>query len=84
MADYPTKFTLSINASEDLLWETILDILPPKLSEKASRNHSSFEVIHGFSQEFIINNSDNSAIAFVVLSEIHGSCADWSIYREIN
>ncbi len=82
MKHTPSKFSIKPFASNEELWERILETLTPKERKEADKSQS--EIIEPYlgAKEVMIKRSDKSDIAFASLSEIHKNENEWAVYRE--
>ena len=79
----PSKFSVPPFASDDEIWNKILEVLTPSEQFEASRSKSEFNDPYMGGKEIIVKRSDHSDIAVAVLSEVSADGDDWAIYREI-
>tara|TARA_Y100001968_G_C19250081_1_gene663957 strand:+ start:621 stop:890 length:270 start_codon:yes stop_codon:yes gene_type:complete len=79
----PSKFSLPPFASDDEIWNKILEVLSSVEREDASRLNSEFNDPYLGGKEIIVRRSDDSDIAVALLSEVNSEGDEWAIYREI-
>ncbi len=79
---YPSKFTVPPFASDDYIWNKILEALPPSEKTEASRSTSVFNDMYMGGKEIIVKRFDESDIAVALLSEVRADGDEWAIYRE--
>ena len=78
----PSKFTISILATDDEIWDKVLDTLT--LKERGLADKLNSEIIEPYlgAKEIVIRTKDNSNIAIATLSEINGEETEWAVYKE--
>ena len=78
----PSKFSVSILATDDEIWDKVLDTLT--LKERVLVDKFNSEIIEPYlgAKEIVIRTKDNSNIAIATLSEIHGGETKWAVYKE--
>ena len=79
----PSKFTLPPFASDDDIWDKILESLSPSEKLEANRSKSDFNDPYMGGKEIIVKRFDESEIAVALLSEVKSDGDEWAIYREI-
>ena len=79
----PSKFSLPPFASDDELWDKILEVLTPSEQLEACRSKSEFNDLYIGGKEIIVKRSDLSDIAVALLSEVTADGDEWAIYREL-
>ena len=79
----PSKFSVPPFASDDEIWNKILNVLTPSEKIEASRSKSEFNDPYMGGKEIIIKRFDESDIAVALLSEVNVDGDEWAIYREI-
>ena len=78
----PSKFTLPPFASDDDIWNKILESLSPSEKLEANRSKSDFNDPYMGGKEIIVRRFDESDIAVALLSEVKDDGDEWAIYRE--
>ena len=78
-----SKFSLPPFASDDEIWNKILELLTPTEQIEANRSKSEFNDPYMGGKEIIVKRSDQSEIAIAVLSEVTADGDEWAIYREL-
>ena len=79
----PSKFSVPPFASDDEIWNKILEVLTPSEKAEASRSKSEFNDPYIGGKEIIVKRLDESDIAVASLSEVNSDRDEWAIYREI-
>ena len=79
----PSKFSVTPFASDDEIWNEILNVLTPSEKKAASRSKSEFNDPYMGGKEIIVKSLDNTDIAVALLSEVNADGDEWAIYREI-
>ena len=79
----PSKFSVPPFASDDEIWNKILEVLTPSEKIEASRLKSEFNDPYMGGKEIIVKRFDESDIAVALLSEVNVDGDEWAIYREI-
>ena len=79
----PSKFSVPPFASDDDIWNKILEALTPLEKTEANRSKSEFNDPYMGGKEIIVKRLDESDIAVALLSEINAEGDEWAIYREI-
>ena len=79
----PSKFSVPPFASDDEIWNKILEVLTPSEKIEASRSKSEFNDPYMGGKEIIVKRFDESDIAVALLSEVNFDGDEWAIYREI-
>tara|TARA_Y100001968_G_C19106500_1_gene595135 strand:+ start:121 stop:384 length:264 start_codon:yes stop_codon:yes gene_type:complete len=79
----PSKFSVPPFASDDEIWNKILDVLTPSEKIEANRSKSDFNDPYMGGKEIIVKRLDGSDIAVALLSEVNADGDEWAIYREI-
>ena len=79
----PSKFSVPPFASEDDIWNNILEALTPLEKKEANRIKSEFNNPYIGGKEIIVKRFDESDIAVALLSEVKPDGDEWAIYREI-
>ena len=79
----PSKFSVPPFASDDEIWNKILEVLTPSEKIEANRSKSEFNDPYMGGKEIIIKRIDESDIAVALLSEVKTGGDEWAIYREI-
>ena len=79
----PSKFSVPPFASDDEIWNKILEVLTPSEKIEASRSKSEFNDPYMGGKEIIVKRLDESDIAVALLSEVNVDGDEWAIYREI-
>ena len=79
----PSKFFVAPFASEDDIWNEILELLTPLEKTEANRSKSEFNDPYMGGKEIIVKRSDQSDIAVALLSEVTPDGDEWAIYREL-
>ena len=79
----PSKFSIPPFASDEEIWNEILELLTPLEKIEANRSKSEFNNPYMGGKEIIVKRFDNSDIAVALLSEVKDSGDEWAIYREI-
>ena len=78
----PSKFSVPPFASDDEIWNKILEVLTPFEKLEANRSKSEFNHPYMGGKEIIVKRVDDSDIAVALLSEIKAEGDEWAIYRE--
>ncbi len=78
-----SKFSVPPFASNDEIWNKILEVLTPSEKKEANRSKSEFNDPYMGGKEIIIKRFDNSDIAVALLSEVKSNADEWAIYREL-
>ena len=79
----PSKFSVPPFASDDYIWNEILELLTPLEKTEANRSKSEFNDPYMGGKEIIVKRSDQSDIAVALLSEVTADGDEWAIYREL-
>ena len=79
----PSKFSVAPFASDDEIWNKILEVLTPSEKIEANRSKSEFNDPYMGGKEIIVKRSDKSDIAVALLSEVTADGDEWAIYREL-
>jgi len=79
----PSKFSVPPFASDDYIWNEILELLTPLEKTEANRSKSEFNDPYMGGKEIIVKRFDESDIAVALLSEVKPDGDEWAIYREI-
>ena len=79
----PSKFSVPPFASDDYIWDEILELLTPLEKIEANRSKSEFNDPYMGGKEIIVKRFDESDIAVALLSEVKSDGDEWAIYREI-
>ena len=79
----PSKFSVPPFASDEEIWNKILEVLTPSEKVEASRSKSEFNDLYMGGKEIIVKRFDESDIAVASLSEVNADRDEWAIYREI-
>ena len=79
----PSKFSVPPFASDDDIWNEILEVLTPFEKTEAYRSKSEFNDPYLGGKEIIVKRLDKSDIAVALLSEVKVDADEWAIYREI-
>ena len=79
----PSKFSVPPFASDDDIWNEILEVLTPLEKVEANRSKSEFNDPYMGGKEIIVKRFDESDIAVALLSEVNSEGDEWAIYREI-
>ena len=79
----PSKFSAPPFASDDEIWNRILDVLTPSEKLEASRLTSQFNDPYMGGKEIVVKRLDATDIAIALLSEVKPDGDVWAIYREI-
>ena len=79
----PSKFSVPPFASDDYIWNEILELLTPLEKTEANRSKSEFNDPYMGGKEIIVKRFDESDIAVALLSEVKSDGDEWAIYREI-
>ena len=79
----PSKFSVPPFASDDDIWNEILEVLTPLEKAEANRLKSDFNDPYIGGKEIIVKSFDESNIAVASLSEVNAERDEWAIYREI-
>ena len=79
----PSKFSVPPFASDDDIWNKILEALTPLEKIEANRLVSEFNDPYMGGKEIIVKRFDKSDIAIALLSEVKPDGDEWAIYREI-
>ena len=79
----PSKFSVPPFASDDYIWNKILEVLTPSEKIEANRSKSEFNDPYMGGKEIIVRRFDESNIAVALLSEVNADGDEWAIYREI-
>tara|TARA_Y100001968_G_C19188988_1_gene634244 strand:+ start:512 stop:775 length:264 start_codon:yes stop_codon:yes gene_type:complete len=79
----PSKFSVRPFASDDEIWNKIIESLTPTEKGEASRLKSEFNDPYMGGKEIIVKRFDESDIAVALLSEVNPDGDEWAIYREI-
>ena len=77
-----SKFSVPPFASNDEIWDKILDLLTASEKTEADRAKSEFNNPYMGGKEIIVKRFDESHIAVALLSEITTEGDEWAIYRE--
>tara|TARA_Y100001968_G_scaffold17086_2_gene13583 strand:- start:633 stop:875 length:243 start_codon:yes stop_codon:yes gene_type:complete len=78
-----SKFTVKAGATEDEIWNKILETLTPEERAEAVRSFSEVNEPYEGGKEITIKTNDKSNIAFASISEIRKLETDWSVYKEV-
>ena len=78
-----SKFSVFPFASDDVIWNKILEQLTASEKIEANRSKSEFNDPYMGGKEIIVKRSDESGIAVALLSEVRPDGDEWAIYREI-
>ena len=78
----PSKFSVPPFASDDEIWNKILEVLTSCEKLEANRSKSEFNHPYMGGKEIIVKRIDESDIAVALLSEIKPEGDEWAIYRE--
>ena len=78
----PSKFSIRSSASNDEIWEKIMQTLTNQEKTEADKTKSIVYEPYFGSKEITVKRSDSSNIAFASLSEVHKSENEWAVYRE--
>ena len=78
-----SKFSVPPFASDDDIWNKILDTLTSSEKTEADRSKSEFNNPYIGGKEIIVKRFDESDIAVALLSEVKPDGDEWAIYREI-
>ena len=78
----PSKFSVPPFASDDEIWNKILELLTPLEKKEASRLESEFNNPYMGGKEIIVKRFNKSDIAVALLSEVNKEGDEWAIYRE--
>tara|TARA_Y100001968_G_scaffold287826_1_gene289557 strand:- start:151 stop:414 length:264 start_codon:yes stop_codon:yes gene_type:complete len=79
----PSKFSVPPFASDDEIWNKILEVLTPSEQIEANRSKSEFNDPYMGGKEIIVKSFDDSDIAVALLSEVKADGDEWAIYREL-
>ena len=79
----PSKFSVPPFASDDDIWNEILEVLTTLEKTEANRSKSEFNDPYMGGKEIIVKRFDESDIAVALLSEVKPDGDEWAIYREI-
>ena len=79
----PSKFSVRPLASNEEIWNKILENLCEKDREEADLAASSIEEPYLGCKEITVKRSNKSNIAFASLSEIKENEDEWAVYSEI-
>tara|TARA_B100000965_G_scaffold342095_2_gene311164 strand:- start:668 stop:931 length:264 start_codon:yes stop_codon:yes gene_type:complete len=79
----PSKFSVPPFATDDDIWNKILEALTPSEKLAANRSKSEFNDPFMGGKEIIVKSVDKSDIAIALLSEVKADGDEWAIYREI-
>ena len=79
----PSKFSVPPFASDEDIWNEILEVLTPIEKTEANRSKSEFNNPYMGGKEIIVKRFDESDIAVALLSEVNSDGDEWAIYREI-
>tara|TARA_Y100001968_G_C18869222_1_gene486398 strand:- start:298 stop:552 length:255 start_codon:yes stop_codon:yes gene_type:complete len=79
----PSKFSVRPFASNDEIWNKILEMLTPSEKSEANRSKSKFNNPYMGGKEVIVRRGDETDIAVALLSEVKSDGDEWAIYREI-
>ena len=79
----PSKFSVPPFASNDEIWNKILEVLTPSEKIEANRLKSEFNDPYMGGKEIIVKRFDDSYIAVALLSEVNADGDEWAIYREL-
>jgi len=79
----PSKFSVPPFASDEEIWNKILEVLTPSEKLEASRSKSEFNDPYMGGKEIIVKRSDLTDIAVALLSEVSADGDEWAIYREL-
>tara|TARA_Y100001968_G_C18942908_1_gene519564 strand:- start:155 stop:418 length:264 start_codon:yes stop_codon:yes gene_type:complete len=79
----PSKFSVRPFATDDEIWNKILEVLSPSEKLQASRAKSEFNDLYIGGKEIIVKGADQSDIAVALLSEVTAEGDEWAIYREV-
>ena len=79
----PSKFSVPPFASDDDIWNEILELLTPLEKKEANRSKSEFNDPYMGGKEIIVKRDDESDIAVALLSEVTADGDEWAIYREL-
>ena len=83
MKNSPSKFSVPPFASDEEIWNKILELLTPTEKIEANRLKSEFNDPYFGGKEIIVKRIDNTNIAVALLSEVKTDGDEWAIYREI-
>tara|TARA_Y100001968_G_C19206554_1_gene642590 strand:+ start:94 stop:348 length:255 start_codon:yes stop_codon:yes gene_type:complete len=78
----PSKFVVRALATDDEIWNKILDILSPEDRKEADKSASVIKEPYLGGKEITVRRSNKTNIAFASLSEIHKGEDEWAVYRE--
>ena len=79
----PSKFTVKSDATDDEVWNKILETLTSDERNEADRSISDVHEPYLGCKEIIVKTTKNSNIAYASISEIRQDEIDWSVYKEI-
>ena len=79
----PSKFSVPPFATNDEIWDKILEVLTPSEQSEANRSKSEFNCPYIGGKEIVVKRADQSEIAVALLSEVTSNGDEWAIYREI-
>ena len=78
----PSKFSVPPFASDEEIWNKILELLTPFEKLEANRSRSEFNAPYLGGKEIIVKRFDKSNIAIALLSEVNADGDEWAIYKE--
>ncbi|WP_320664326.1 hypothetical protein [Prochlorococcus sp. MIT 1223] len=78
----PSKFSVQAFATDDLIWDKILETLSQKEREEADKSESEINEPYMGGKEIIVRRKDKTNIAFASLSETNDNNDKWAVYRE--
>ncbi len=79
----PSKFSIRLRATNDELWNEILNTLSEEDRREADKLSSFFDEPYFGCKEITVRRRDKSQIAFASLSEISENEEEWAVYGEI-
>ena len=77
-----SRFTLPKGASDEQIWDKILESMPKDLTDIVDKNKSEIISPYQGAKEFCIKSTDNNCIAFASIADFHDGEIEWSVYQE--
>ena len=77
-----SQFSVPPFASDDEIWNKVLEVLTSSEKIEANRSKSEFNDPYMGGKEIIVKRFDESDIAVALLSEVKADGDEWAIYRE--
>tara|TARA_Y100001968_G_scaffold217938_1_gene200541 strand:- start:21387 stop:21641 length:255 start_codon:yes stop_codon:yes gene_type:complete len=80
--EMPSKFTVGLQATDEEVWEKILETLPNKERNEVDRSKSETKEPYLGGKQILVKRTDYSEIAFASISEIKEDLIEWAVYKE--